>query len=252
MPVGLWYTHRQVDMKLRIAERFADRIFTASAQSFRISSKKVSIVGHGIDTHNFVRPESNGEQRFHTPLEIVSVGRITPIKNLETLIDTVPLLEACGVRPRITLVGEAGPSERDASYRRRLLDMIAEKRLDDRVRWVGTVPNTEIAPYYWSADILVNLCPTGGVDKVVLEAMASRTPVLVSNRSFEAYFGPYADRLLFKERDSEDLARAIRELIHSSDMDLICSYLEKIVRERADVGILVERIFSELNRHGTG
>ena len=37
--VGLWYTHRNVDMKLRIAERYADVIFTAAKESFYIEER---------------------------------------------------------------------------------------------------------------------------------------------------------------------------------------------------------------------
>ena len=48
--IGLWYTHKAVTWKLRIAEKFVDVIFTASPESFRLPSKKVIITGHGIDT----------------------------------------------------------------------------------------------------------------------------------------------------------------------------------------------------------
>src|SRR3989338_76010 len=44
-----WYVHKSVDWKLRLAEKFADEIFTASAESFRLKSDKVRIVGHGIN-----------------------------------------------------------------------------------------------------------------------------------------------------------------------------------------------------------
>src|SRR3989344_2761544 len=45
--IGLWYTHKQVDLKLRIAEKLTDIIFTASRESFRLESDKIKVVGHG-------------------------------------------------------------------------------------------------------------------------------------------------------------------------------------------------------------
>jgi glycosyltransferase involved in cell wall biosynthesis len=51
--VSLWYTHGTVTTTLRMATLLTHTIFTASAGSFRIKSKKVQVVGHGIDTDLF-------------------------------------------------------------------------------------------------------------------------------------------------------------------------------------------------------
>ena len=51
--VGLWYTHGTVSLKLRIAEKLVNTVFTASPESFRLPSKKVIVTGHGIDTELF-------------------------------------------------------------------------------------------------------------------------------------------------------------------------------------------------------
>ena len=49
----LWYTHKAVNWKLKLAEKLVDKIFTASKESFRLPSKKVEITGHGIDLEKF-------------------------------------------------------------------------------------------------------------------------------------------------------------------------------------------------------
>lgn len=51
--VGLWYTHKAVTWKLRLAEKFVHIIFTASPESFRLQSSKVVVTGHGTDTELF-------------------------------------------------------------------------------------------------------------------------------------------------------------------------------------------------------
>ena len=62
------------------------KIFTASHLSFRLKSSKVVVTGHGIDTELF-KPDhlrlNPKDQRFN--LRILSVGRIAPVKNYETL-----------------------------------------------------------------------------------------------------------------------------------------------------------------------
>ncbi|VAW33214.1 hypothetical protein MNBD_CPR01-313, partial [hydrothermal vent metagenome] len=56
---ALWYTHKSVDLKLRIAVLFANIVFTASPESFRLKSNKVHVVGHGIDLEHFTQKTHN-------------------------------------------------------------------------------------------------------------------------------------------------------------------------------------------------
>ena len=54
----LWYTHKSVDIKLRIAEFLVTKIFTASKESFRLRSNKLQVMGHGIDVTLFAHQQS--------------------------------------------------------------------------------------------------------------------------------------------------------------------------------------------------
>src|SRR3989338_4726327 len=47
--IALWYAHGYVPFSLRVALFFTDAVFTSTRSGFRISSKKVNIVGKGID-----------------------------------------------------------------------------------------------------------------------------------------------------------------------------------------------------------
>ena len=88
--IALWYTHKHVDMKLRVAERLTHKIFTASKESFRLPSRKLMVVGHGIDTEKF-KPD------FHVHDEkcfsVITVGRISPVKNYEIIIEAIARLK---------------------------------------------------------------------------------------------------------------------------------------------------------------
>jgi glycosyltransferase involved in cell wall biosynthesis len=83
--IALWYTHREVDLKLRVALKFVDVVFTASKESFRLKSSKVNVVGHGIDPSKFPHVDSD----FSLPIRILHLGRITKIKNIEVIINCV-------------------------------------------------------------------------------------------------------------------------------------------------------------------
>ncbi len=83
-PVALWYTHRHAGLALRIATRLADRVLTASPESFRLRTPKLRVIGHGISTTRFApsaAPALPGARRL-----VLAVGRIAPVKNYELLI----------------------------------------------------------------------------------------------------------------------------------------------------------------------
>ena len=75
------------------------------------------------------------------------------------------------------MVGEAVYQE-DAAYKEALVQKIAKDRLQDQIKFIGSVPHKDIAAIYQAADLSVNLCPTGGMDKAALESMAAGLPVV--------------------------------------------------------------------------
>lgn len=236
--IALWYTHRQVDWSLRIAEKFADVIFTAAAESFRWPSRKLKIVGHGIDLSQF-KPEFRKTNDIFT---IIHVGRLTPIKNCDTLIKAAARLKDQNHLLQLVFIGGTATAK-DRDYEDYLKKLVIEKKLIGQVEFVGSVPNREIAAWYGRADLSVNLTPTGGIDKAVLESMAAGTVVLSSNQAFINYFGPYSDQLLFNERDDAQLADRIQNLM-AIDRTEIAAYLTAVAAKTAGVENLIRKIFS--------
>ncbi|MCI5108820.1 MAG: hypothetical protein MRY49_03170, partial [Candidatus Pacebacteria bacterium] len=87
--VFLWYTHKSVDLKLRIAEKFPSKIFTASKESFRLPSRKVIVTRHGIDTNifkpDYIKKDGRG-------LRMLTVGRISRSKSYFVFIRALSML----------------------------------------------------------------------------------------------------------------------------------------------------------------
>ena len=241
--VVLWYTHREVNFKLRLAVLFADAVVTAAPESLRIESKKISIVGHGIDTAHFaalpLRPPSLLEPR------IVSVGRITPIKNLEVIIDAVSLLRARGVQATLDLIG-LPTLKSDFAYERQLHNLVARLKAVSFVSFLGSIPNTQMGEYYPRYDVAINACPTGGIDKAVLESMAAGVLTFVSNQVFRRYFADYADSLLFAYRNAEDLAQKIQAALMRKDVGALQAQLRASAKKQGDVSEVVPRILKVL------
>ena len=180
-PIVFWYTHRHVGMYLRLATAMVDNVVSASLESFRLSSSKLCVIGHGIDTDLF-KPDSSARV---SPPVVLAVGRRAPIKNYELLIDAAArMYESIGSPAfRIRIVGgDEGNAPLD--YTDQLQARIERVGLQRIVELVGPIPYSRVVREYRRASIHVNLCPTGGMDKSVLEGMACGIPTLVRNRSF--------------------------------------------------------------------
>lgn len=176
VPYVLWYAHGTVTSKLRAAHPLVSRVVTSTPASFNLSSKKVEIVGQGINMEEFTH---NREPRADGHL--LGVGRIDPVKNFDVLIAAVADIHERKQRVSLNIVGEPFQSE---EYRKSLGQQVRDSGLDDVVRFVGSVPHEAIVDYYQSAKLFLNASRTGSLDKTEVEAMACGTPVISCNDSY--------------------------------------------------------------------
>jgi len=210
--ISLWYTHKQVSLNLRIAEKFVDNIFTASKESFRLASDKVRVMGHGINIDIF-RPLENKSE--NSVFKILTVGRISPIKDVKTLIRAVAELQITNYE--LQIVGAAGTPEQE-KYFQEVKELVRDLKIEDKVKFIGSVPNREVMRYYQNADLFVNMAPTGGLDKAILEAMACGLPVIVCNETMKEDLRSAGYELIFKHGDFKQLSQKIDEIFRI-DMD---------------------------------
>lgn len=207
--VILWYLHRSVTLRLKLSEFLCHRIVTADAESLGIISKKVIAVGHGIDTEKFKTSRNWDNSGM---FKIVSVGRISPIKSYETLLAAVRKLKLTNPNFYVRIIGR--PVMRgDNEYLDKLHKLSKQLDISDVVQFAGFVPYGKITDEYKAADVVVGMTPHGGIDKAILEGMASGALVLTSNDTMKKYFSDYADKLLFRHGDNDELAAKIRFLI---------------------------------------
>lgn len=240
--LALWYVHRSVTTKLKIAEKLVDIIYTTTPESFRLKSDKVKFVGHGIDV-DYLKPKYEREYPSGKNINFIAVGRLSPIKNYETLISAMKMLKDMEIDFKLNIIGEAVMTD-DYEYEVKLKKMVNELNLDENINFVGKLPFTEIANYYHQSDIAFNMAPTGGLDKAVLEPMACGLPVLVSNEAFRPFFGQFANDLIFCYNNPADLAQKVANLL-KKDIVKIGKYLSHVVEQKHNVNILIKQILDE-------
>lgn len=262
----LWYTHKSVDFKLRIAHALVDEVLTASQESFRLPSNKVRVVGHGIDLGKFTPlPQSlptsgggNGTPQkisdfLGTPkvggskFLIISIGRISPVKDYETLIKAVEILRDQGVRGLdVEIYGRVGLPAHQA-YLDSLISFVHNADLEDIVKFQGEVNYEYVQEVYQEADLFVNLSQTGSIDKSVLEAAACGTMVLTSNEAFAASIKNIFHLLFFERNNPRDLAEKILQIKNLSDPDkhLLEGKLRVWVSREHNLDVLAKKIVAQ-------
>lgn len=166
--IGFWYMHKSVTQRLKLAEQLADVIFTASPESFRLPSKKLHVLGHGIDTEIF-KPDPTVPRGKHA----LSVGRLSESKRHDKAIDIAAEL---GLELRIA--GE-GP-ERDS------LEQYAKSK-KVTVTFLGGLTHSKLRDEYLRAALFIHTSETGSLDKVLLEARACGTPIRTENKEYLKY-----------------------------------------------------------------
>ncbi len=231
--VSLWYLHKHVDAKLRLAVLSVDRVFTASRQSFRLATPKLLVIGHGIDMDVF-RPLTKVE---HKQVVISIVGRISDTKRVK---EAVRMLVELPANTVLSIVGSPMTLE-ERVYAEEVRKEISALDLFERVRFEGTVLNHQIPEYLAGVDIALNLSKTGSLDKVVLEAIACGIPVISSNEAFEDLLTPHG--LYLHSLNGESVRSAFNAALKQG----VAEDLRREVVSRHSLGRLIPAIISDIN-----
>jgi glycosyltransferase involved in cell wall biosynthesis len=237
-PQILWYTHRQINLELRLAVQFCKTITTAVPSSFPLPTPKLRALGHGIDTDFFVpEPACIPDQ----PPLIVQVARLMPIKHQETLLRAAAALQSDF---QLALVG-AVPSGQDQNYLVILQNLAAELGIADRVTFTGGLAPSAVRDLYRRASAAVNLSPVGLFDKAALESMLVGLPTIVSNPAFDLVLGDQVKALRIASPDDvQGLTVALQGLLAQSaaERDQIAVGL----RERTTAAHGLDRLMDRL------
>jgi glycosyltransferase involved in cell wall biosynthesis len=161
--------------------RLFDRFLTVSAYSGRelaVPPSRTRVVYGGADPARF-RPDPDARRRG-----VLFVGRLTPHKGVDRLIDALP------EHAELRVVGSAGhdPDRPEREYPT-LLRSLAAKR---RVEFLGAVADADLPPLYRTSQVFalpsVHVTRYGRTIAVsellglsAIEAMASATPVVASS-----------------------------------------------------------------------
>lgn len=160
--IGRW-TFNQADVVFCYTEADKRRV-----QSFGVDSR-IRVVSNGIDTQRFT-PDGPESDRIDTDGPVILfVGRLVDGKRPQDAVSAFERVREDYPEAKLYLCGD-GPMREEL-----------EARTDDSVRILGHVSYDEMPEVYRSADVLVLPSRAEGVPRTVLEAMATKVPVIVND-----------------------------------------------------------------------
>jgi len=205
---NLNYTEKSSATYLKnLSARYADKIFSVSEavkrdaiKRYNLNPEKIQTIYNGIDL-NIFKKESENTINEKDVYILGALGRLTEQKGFETLIKAVSK-----TNNKNYLVNIAGVGELETVFKKQIINL----GLENKIKLLGLVDSRKffneidffIFPSYWE-----------GLGLAVLEAAASKKPIIASRIDGVKEIINEDDVLLFTVKDSDDLAKKIDYLI---------------------------------------
>jgi glycosyltransferase involved in cell wall biosynthesis len=194
------WSARQADGLVAVSKGLKRRLMTLG-----IAEERVHMLRNGVDLALF-RPADRDTARHALGLTrptLLAVGNLVGLKRHRMMVEALVGLPTVD----LLIVGE-GP-ERAA-----IEGLAHERRVADRVRLLGHLPQDRLPDIYSAADLLLLTSTHEGWPNVLLESMACGTPVIVSDIDgiTDIVAAPEAGRIV-QQPTPDRLATAAREFL---------------------------------------
>jgi len=171
----------------------ANRIIAATPAEFAqlqwlydVNEQKVQVIPPGVDlSHFYPIPDDEAKEYIGIPpcdKLLLFVGRIEPLKGIDTLIKAIALMKKRGAEVYLSIIGGYPDisSETLSSEMSRLQTLCEQHGLTDLIAFLGRRGQDTLPYYYSAADAVVMPSHYESFGMVALEAMACGTPVVAS------------------------------------------------------------------------
>lgn len=203
---------------------FGDRVICVSEvvaayvqEHYRLPAGRITVIQRGVDLRAFDPAQVDAafveEFRSRFGLQgrkvVLSVGRVTWLKDYESFIDAIALVRR--TRPEVigVIVGGVSPDKQD--YAEGLRARVARLGLQGQVVFAGS--QFRMPEIYALADVLVNASlKMGNVGRTVAEGLAMNTPVLATTeKGLNNLVRDGVNGYIIGTRDARDLAAKMEQ-----------------------------------------
>ena len=213
--------------------RRADRVIVATIAEltqlrflYKADAGKMVVIPPGVDVCHFY-PISPDEAKLYVGLKpddrmILYVGRIEPLKGVDTLIQAMSCLQWKEQRPvHLAIIGgdpSASPREMSAEMAR-LQKLCDDLCVGQTVVFLGKRDQDKLPYYYSAAELVVMPSHYESFGMVALEAMACGTPVIASEVGGLAYLVRDGETgFTIPDQEPDTLCEKISWLLNDRDL----------------------------------
>jgi len=191
---------------------------TADKFAKHIDPSKLTVMFQSVHRRAYWQGEASGDKqenmvppRSHK-LRCVIVGRVSEGKRQEDAVKAIAELKQMGIEAELLIVGRSNPG-----YPEKLEALVREHRLEQDVFMIGSVRDR--LPYVQSADIVLMCSRFEAFGRVTVEGMLAGKPVVAANTGANPeLIREGVTGLLYKVRDTRDLAEKIRHLYENPEL----------------------------------
>jgi glycosyltransferase involved in cell wall biosynthesis len=212
------------DVTVAPSEAFAAELRRWTATSY--PGKRIQAIHHGFDreafTHDSTSLPAEVEDKLRATdgaLKLLFVSHYNYYRNFETLIRALPLLRThCGGRTvKLLLTCKLAAGANPGSYRTQTAArLVSDLGVSDMLIELGSLPYSQLHQLYRRADIYVTPAYTETFGHPLVEAMASRLPVVASDLPVHRELCGTA-ALYFPSFSAQELADRVVEIASSTD-----------------------------------
>jgi glycosyltransferase involved in cell wall biosynthesis len=218
--------------RIRAVSRLIDCIIVSSSEMSRHARAmgfhgQIEVIPNGVDLKRFHPNRSDVQCRNlrkslgmdDDSIMIATVGSLIPEKGADLLVEAwTPLARQF---PHIHLVITGTRFDPDhpqnGPYQKKIAALVAASGAGDRIHLTGHI--SDIPAYFRASDIFVFPTAKEGMPNVVIEAMASGVPVVMTPfPTLPQEFGRQGSEYLLSDREPEALAAQMERLIRNPDI----------------------------------
>jgi glycosyltransferase involved in cell wall biosynthesis len=197
---------------------FVDRLVCVGEDDFNLAKKlklinenKLTLIENGIDIsgyqniyYGFLKEKFN----LNNKKVLITICRLHYQKDVKTLIKAINLLREKNLI--LFIIGD-GPD------RKELEKLVNDLNLNDKIKFLGF--QKKVREILKDADIFILSTRWEGLPIVILEAWASKVPVIASNvYGIKSLIESWKNGLLFEFNNEKDLAEKIKILIKNKEL----------------------------------
>ena len=207
MQKNLEYAIKKAVAFICVSQTTADALVAYVQIKYLVDLSNRTYIAHEGISEEFFQPpdfsvlDLNADFDFLRQPFILAVGKISPRKNLEVVIQALNRLQSSIPHHLVTVGGDGWDFQGVKS-------LVGSLGLADKVHFLGYVSDEQLHALYAKATLFISLSLFEGFGLPILEAMASSCPVITSNISSLPEIAGNA-ALLVDPRDVDDVAVAI-------------------------------------------